>query len=193
MVYLAIFAVLAAFLLRRISAPLSSALKKENEFAAERIVNEGLHPDLPVVFQYSGDFNQYHHYFNTANRFYYVLDEEAAKAWESGRFGYQEHKHMVALQRNYPRYFNGQIIESDDFLSRFDRFLVLDYLKYELACPESGPVGLDSAYAMLPIHCPQWLERRILDNPEYEVEKLADNGWNALLLISRKQKQNQNQ
>ena len=185
--YAVAYVALASFLLAQLAVPVLAASKEKNLFSAQKLISPELYPELPVVFQYSGDFNEYYYYSDRPGRYFYVLEEEAAKSWESGRFGYQEHKHMVALQRNYPSYFDGHIIESEEFLRRHDRFLVLDYVQYELACPEFGPVGLDNAYDMLPIHCPQWMERKILGNPEYQVAELADNGWNVLLLVERKQ------
>ena len=141
--------------------------------------------DLPLVFEASGHYHRHLFYSKNRERYYYVLDHEAASSPVSGQFGLQDYKHFDALRRQYPDYFRGQIIESDDFLDRFDRFLVLDYPRYDRPCPPMATGGLIDVPRFEELHCPQWLETRILNNPDYEVTELLMESWRSLLLVER--------
>ncbi len=138
------------------------------------------HAELPIVVQSSQAFLQRWHYAEQRARYYFILDRESAMDEASGRFGSQEYKHLDAFQRNYPGGVGTHILQSEEFLRRFDRFLVLDAAEYDRSCPTAvrgfGTVG----------HCPQWVERRLLRNPAYRVTNLGPiGGTDAMLLVER--------
>lgn len=141
--------------------------------------------DLPMVVQRSGRFLERAYYAPDRDRYYFVLDEEAAMTDVSGRFGPQEYKHMAAYKRNYSALLGDHILPSDEFLRRFDRFLVLDYASYDEACP-SRVFGLAQAREWKGMHCPQWVEMRLLGNPAFTVTHLGDVWGEAVLLVERK-------
>ena len=142
--------------------------------------------DLPMVLQTSAGFLERSYYAPDREHYYFILDEEAAMKTESGQFGPQEYKHMAAFKRNYPDLLGDRILQSDEFLRRFDRFLVLDYANYDEACP-SRVFGLAQAREWKGMHCPQWVEMRLLDNPAFTVTHLGDLWGEAVLLVERKQ------
>jgi len=80
-------------------------------------------------------FTKRWYYVPQRNRYYFILDQEAAWSSGSGQFGIQEYKHMDAFRRNFPDIFQGHIITSEDFLREHKKFLVLDYLPYNKECP----------------------------------------------------------
>ncbi len=141
--------------------------------------------NLPMVMQTSHPFFERLHYSPNRRRYYFILDEEASLDPASGQFGSQEYKHMDAYRRVYPELFSQQILTSDEFLEKFDRFLILDYADYEKSCPL--PVyGLEKARNWEDMHCPQWVEKRLLNNPNYQVTHLGDIWGEAILLIEKK-------
>jgi len=105
--------------------------------------------DLPIVVQSSHDFVRRLHYSPQEDRYFFILDWEAALDNASGLFTPQEYKHMDALKRNYPDLFHN-VVESKFFLKTYSKFLVLDYLDYSQKCKPQD------------FHCPRWLERRIM-------------------------------
>lgn len=141
--------------------------------------------DLPMVIQTSGRFLERAFYAPDKERYYFILDEEAAMKEASGQFGPQEYNHMVAFKRHYPDMLGERILPSEEFLERFDRFLVLDYADYDAACP-ARVFGLNHAREWKRMHCPQWVEMRLLDPPAYEVTHLGDMWDEAVLLVERK-------
>jgi hypothetical protein len=166
--------------------PIQKALiQKENKV----IFGEDYFPkgyeDLPVVCQLAGIFPVYMAYSEHRDQYFYVLDHDAAMEEASGPFGFQEYKHMDALQRNYGNYFKDQIIESEDFLNRFQKFLVLDYRDFDKACPPKAEKGLKETATLYNLHCPQWLEKRILPNPAYKIEVLVQNRHLSYILVER--------
>jgi hypothetical protein len=134
--------------------------------------------DLPIVVQNSHFFLERLQYAPERDRYFFITDWQAATAADSGLFTPQEYKHLDALRRQYPARFAGKIIDSDDFLSRFQRFLVLDEPDYDRKC------GSERAWRNF--HCPKWLEMRVLADPGYRTSSLGDVGWRQhLLLVER--------
>ena len=146
------------------------------------------YPDLPVVCQFSHYF--WENLFNDAQpeRYFYILDEEDAMGGKSGMFGPQEFKHMTAILRNYPEQLRDQVVGSGTFLNRFDRFIIMDYPVYDKACPEKVK-GLDQAKLWEDVHCPQWLENKILNNPTYRISEIERKKFITFLLVEKKQRE----
>jgi len=121
------------------------------------------------------------HYSPQSSRYFFILDWPSAVAPASGIFGPEEYKQIEALGRNYPK-MQRQIMQSDAFLAKYDRFLVLDYLDFDKRCPPKLK-GLSSFFT--DIHCPQWVEAKLLHNPQYKVEVLGQNRRHTMLLAQR--------
>ncbi len=138
--------------------------------------------ELPIVVQSSHWFLPRRFYAPAKDRYFYILDWEAANTPDSGRFGIQEYKHLDAIQREFPNLFQGHIVTSEEFLSRFDDFLVLDYADYAEKCP-LGVRGLNSG--AVGMHCPQWVEKRLLNNAHYVISEVGKVG-NGIMLRVRK-------
>jgi hypothetical protein len=130
--------------------------------------------NLPIVAPFSHDFMKRFHYSPERERYFFILDWEAALDVKSGRFSPQEYKAMDALKRDYPKVFDDHIIQVSDFLKMHDRFLVLDYANYQRKCTAED------------FHCSRWLEMRIKDNPDYKVTALGVVDGRRLLLIQKK-------
>ncbi|MCL6260625.1 glycosyltransferase family 39 protein [Aquiflexum sp. TKW24L] len=176
------------FFLTIIWIPLKNSISfKQNPRLAESSIIIKNHSDLPVVCQFSYFFWENHFYDPQPEKFYFILDEEGALAGKSGMFGAQEFKHMTAFLRKYPEHLHDQVVESETFLSRFDRFIVMDYLDYDKTCPEKVK-GLKKAESWNDMHCPQWMENKILQNPEYRVTEVEQNKANTFLLVERVKK-----
>jgi hypothetical protein len=116
--------------------------------------------------QFSHDFLQRFHYSSERDKYFFILDWEVAIDKRSGLFPTQEYKHLVALRRNYPTLFKNQIINSEVFLNKYNRFLVLTTKDYPQKC--SLEPKLEN------LHCSRWLEMRIMSNPHYQVTSLGD-------------------
>lgn len=145
----------------------------------------GGYNDLPVVIQMAGPFLERIHYAPNPERYYYILDWEAAVDEHSGLFTPQEYKHMEAIKRNYPHLFQNNVLTTEEFLQRFDRFIVLDHPDYLNQCP-LDPKGLETARVWDEIQCPQWVEKRLIDNAAYKVTFLNDQNWFAVLLVEKR-------
>jgi hypothetical protein len=137
--------------------------------------------DLPVVIQASHQFMRKIHYSPRKSRYYFVLDWQAALDEKSGQFSPQEYKHMEAFKRNYPDTFNSNILDHQEFLAKYERFLVMDYTDYTRKCP----LKAKGIHNWQDIHCPQWVEMRLLNNTSYKVTYLGDNWGEAVLLVER--------
>ncbi|MGF1934215.1 MAG: glycosyltransferase family 39 protein [Nostoc sp. ChiQUE02] len=140
--------------------------------------------DLPIVTQFSNNFLTRLHYSPDRNRYFFILDWQAALDKASGLFGSQEYKHLDALKRNYPALFNNQILKSEEFLNMYSRFLVLDDINYDKQCPLEVK-GLEKADKWENMHCPRWVEMRLLNNPDYKVTDVGDIGAKTLLLVEK--------
>ena len=136
--------------------------------------------NLPIVVQSSHDFVQRLQYSPDPNRYFFILDWQAAIDNSSGLFSPQEYKNMDALKRNYPELFKN-ITKSETFLNKYERFLVLDYVDYNKKCT------LEPKWEN--ISCPKWLETRILNNPLYKVKDIGTIELeNKKILIVQKRK-----
>ncbi|HAX78643.1 MAG TPA: hypothetical protein DCY88_23125 [Cyanobacteria bacterium UBA11372] len=120
--------------------------------------------NLPIVVQSSHAFLQRLQYSPERNRYFFILDWQAAVDNSSGLFTPQEYKHMEALKRNYPELFHN-ITKSETFIKKYNRFLVLDSVDYKKQCT------LEPLWEN--ISCPRWLEMRILNNPDYKVKDIG--------------------
>lgn len=140
--------------------------------------------NLPVALQGSSTFLEWSFYSPHPERYFYIADREASLMSESGLFGAQQYKHMLAYRRQYPQRFGTQVIESDRFLARFDRFLVIDAKPFDQSCPASL-TGLHWAREWRRMECPKWLELRILNNPRFRVKALGDYWGISVLLVER--------
>jgi hypothetical protein len=136
--------------------------------------------DLPIVVQSSHRFLERLHYSSERERYFFILDWEAAANVASGRFGPEEYKHMEALKRVYPAMFEN-VVGGEEFLRSFGCFLVLDYKDFDRAAPlhEKGLTKWEA------FHCPQWVEMRLLKRPEYRVTELGEVGSGTMLLVER--------
>jgi Dolichyl-phosphate-mannose-protein mannosyltransferase len=139
------------------------------------------HKDLPIVVQSSHDFLQRLQYSPYRNRYFFILDWQAAVDSSSGLFPTQEYKHLKALKRNYPELFQN-ITKSGNFINKYQRFLVLDDVNYTKKCK------IEPRWEN--ISCPRWLEMRILNNPTYKVKALGKIEFkkNQMLLIEKIEK-----
>jgi hypothetical protein len=155
---------------------------EKNEFT-ESYGNLKEHGHLPIAVQVGGAFIESLYHSTAPERYYYVMDWEVAVDEHSGLFSPQEYKHMEAWKRNYPQVFKN-VVTSEEFLKAHDRFLVLDFIDYTRKCP-SKPIGVKANITFEDIHCPQWLERRLLNNSKYQVTHLVDLEDTSVLLVER--------
>ena len=140
--------------------------------------------ELPIVIQASAQFIERLYYSPERDKYFFILDWEAAVDQASGLFGSQEYKHIDALNRNYPNFFKNHVVKSEDFLKMHNRFLILDYADYDKTCPLEVK-GQEKARKWEDMHCPQWVEMRLLSNPHYKVTHLGDIYGEALLLVEK--------
>jgi len=140
--------------------------------------------ELPIVVQASAQFIERLYYSPERHKYFFILDWEAAVDKASGLFGPQEYKHLDALKRNYPNLFQNQVVKSEDFLNMYNRFLVLDYADYDKTCPLKVK-GEEKARKWEDMHCPRWVEMRLLSNPHYKVTHLGDIYGEAVLLVEK--------
>jgi len=136
------------------------------------------HADLPLVMQTSHGFLERVHYAPDAERYFYVLDWDAANRPESGRFGIQQHKHMEAWRRVLPEVFADRILDSDVFLAAHEEFLVLIYPDYDRSCSPEG-----RGHRM---HCPQWLPKRLAGNPAFALTEIFSGPGYVVLHVRRR-------
>lgn len=135
--------------------------------------------DLPIVTQASHQFLERQRYAERPGRYVFILDRDAAFAEASGAFGAQEYIHLGAIRDHFGDTFEGRILESDEFLARNDRFLVLDHRGFDRTC-EPRMIGV---HDWDNIHCPQWVERRLLADPAWAVTVLGDTPVGTMLLV----------
>jgi len=129
--------------------------------------------NLPIVTTHSHDFVKRLHYSPERDRYFFVLDWEAAVDVRSGLFGPQEHKTMDALKRDYPEAFDDHILRLSDFLGPHKRFLVLADLPYR------------PRWSAQDFHRPRWLETRIENNPGFKTTTLGMVDGRRLLLVEK--------
>lgn len=186
----------SAFLTVCLVFPIAYALQHQPLHLQHAADHDFGHTELPIVIQEANTFLQNIHYDPDNERYVHLLDWPSAVAAESGTFPPQEYKHMQALLRQYPERFEGQIVESDAFLNKQERFIVIDYSNYDYAC--LGPNAWYSFRRNInrwreSLQCPRLLEERILADPRYQVTELgfiprAQAYWGAftVLLIERR-------
>ncbi|TFI54878.1 hypothetical protein BLD44_007770 [Mastigocladus laminosus UU774] len=156
-----------------ITAPINYAINVPKEKLPEPNIQKTNYNILPVVVQSSHDFLKIFHYSPQRKKYFFILDWESAVDIRSGNFGSQEYKHLDAFRRNYPDIFQENIVESENFLNRNKKFLVLDYTYYIKDCNFNE------------FHCPQWLEIRVNNNPDYKITVLDNIDDRKLLLVEK--------
>lgn len=102
--------------------------------------------ELPIAMEAGHDFLPRVHYSSEPNRYFHILDWEVAIENTGSAFATGDYTHLEALKRNYP-FIN--TIQGQDFLAKFDRFLVLNEKDQK------------------------WFEWRIENNPQYKVRPLG--------------------
>ncbi|HBE21829.1 MAG TPA: hypothetical protein DDW51_30650 [Cyanobacteria bacterium UBA11367] len=120
--------------------------------------------ELPIAMEAGHDFLPRVHYSSNPNRYFHILDWEIALKNTDSAFATGDYTHLSALKRQYPVI---NSIQSQDFIKKYDRFLVLNEKEQK------------------------WFEWRIKNNPQYEVKSLgiADQGaWSPLELFLVKRK-----
>lgn len=130
------------------------------------------HSELPVAVEFSHAFMRRFHYSPQRARYHFILDWPAAVVDGSGLFMPGEYKTMEALRRTYGHVFAKNIVESDEFLRRHKRFLVLQYAD---PCSARDVV------------CPRWSAIRIMNNPRYSMEKVGSVDGMDVILVERKE------
>jgi len=158
--------------------------------------------NLPIVVQSSTFLERFYNIPESRSRYFYILDKQAAESPLAGIFTLQEYKHYDAWQRVYPEIFKENIVENEEFLNKYSKFLVVDYSHYDKICTRQEVGIADLATRWTNRHCPQWLETRIIQNPEYKVTVLGlvnnrfrkapngalirPNGVESMLLVEKK-------
>jgi hypothetical protein len=177
---LTVLGALAIFLLN----PIRVALKIQTKKLLEDVVDLKGHDDLPIVIQTGGAFLENLHYASEPDRYFYIMDWEAAIDDHSGLFTPQEYKHMEAWKRRFPELFKN-VVGSDEFLDQHERFLVLDFPEPTQKCPPK-PVGLRHTATWQDLQCPQWVEMRLLNNSDHKVTHLGNDQWYSVLLVEKR-------
>jgi hypothetical protein len=103
-------------------------------------------PDLPVAFETPHWYLPAFHYEPHRERFFYILDWEAALAEGSDLNSAVDYKLLKSLAARFPQH---QVIESDAFLARHSRFLVVGF------------------------SVRRWSEMRLEGDPRYRVKPLG--------------------
>ncbi|MEJ7827785.1 MAG: hypothetical protein WKF91_06310 [Segetibacter sp.] len=139
--------------------------------------------NLPMILRNSHEFLQREFYSPTRERYFFILDWEAASDIRSGAWAPQEFKHLTALKRNFPQRFKN-VQATEDFLGKYDRFLVMTYSDTLRKCP-LVPFGMSTATFAQNLHCPQWVTMRLLHNIAYKVTTVGTIENNPVLLVEK--------
>jgi hypothetical protein len=139
--------------------------------------------ELPIVMQSSGKFLEREFYSPVRDRYFIILDWEAAVNIKSGVWATQEFKHLTALKRNFPMRFKN-IQTTREFLDKYNRFLVIMDNDPSIKCP-LVPLGLEMARTWEGMHCPQWMEMRIFNNAHYKVSFLKKDDTFPIYLVEK--------
>ena len=102
--------------------------------------------ELPIAVEAGHDFLPRSYYSPQSNKYFDILDWETALNNTSSMFATGDYKALDALKRNYPQL---NIIQSQEFINKYDRFLVLNEIDQK------------------------WFEKRIENNPKYQVKLLG--------------------
>lgn len=143
--------------------------------------------NLPIVVESSGLFLERQFYSPLRDKYFIILDWEAASDPRSGVWPPQQFKHLSALKRNYPNLFKNNILTTGEFLGKYDRFLVMQDPNDTLPCP-LVPTGLYFARNWIQMECPQWVGMRLLNNAAYKVTSVNKTSWSNLLLVEKNKK-----
>ncbi|GET35667.1 glycosyltransferase family 39 protein [Microseira wollei] len=120
--------------------------------------------ELPIAMEAGHDFLPRFYYSPKPSRYFHILDWETALKNTDSAFATGDYTHLSALKRQYPLI---NSIQSQEFIKKYDRFLVLNEKDQK------------------------WFEWRIQNHPKYEVKSLgiADLGaWSPLELFLVKRK-----
>jgi hypothetical protein len=165
---------LSAILIMMISIPLFDANLYKGNFLSGEYDGRYGYTDLPIVTQASSKFlERFYNTPKTRDRYFFLLDRQVAESPAAGLFALQEYKHHDAWRRVYPEIFKDNIVESEAFLKKYSRFLVIDYPEYQKTCRWKVSGLGDIATTWTNMFCPQWLEMRIINNPQYKVTVLG--------------------
>ena len=102
--------------------------------------------ELPIAMEAGHDFLPRFHYSSKPSRYFHILDWEIALKNTESAYATGNYTHIAALQRRYP-FIN--IMQNQDFLDKYDRFLVLNETDQK------------------------WFEWRVQNNPKYQVKSLG--------------------
>jgi hypothetical protein len=141
---------------------------------------------LPRVITSGEEFIERIHYSPQRAQLFFILDWPSAVALESGTWPPQEYKHLEAWRRNFPQLFPHQnVANSDAFLSRHDRFLVVAFQDYQRKCLQNQRGFSDPNFWRKYCDCPQWVNMRLLHNTRYKVTLLNQTAYQSLLLVEK--------
>jgi hypothetical protein len=167
-----------ALILVLLAQPVLWATGYRREFAPGLHDDKIGYDDLPIVVQDSHVFLRRLHYSPARNRYFFILDWEAAVNETSGLFGPQQFKNLEAIARNYPD-LEKHIVSGEEFLRMHDRFLVLGSLESNSKVCSCEIRGVTTKWQDL--SCPQWLRLRVVSDPHYHIQRLGK----AMLLVDR--------
>ncbi len=168
-----------ALILLLLAQPIVWATGYRREFSPGLYDDKVGYNDLPIVVQHSHVFLRRLHYSPVRNRYFFILDWQAALNEASGLFGPQEFKNLEAIARNYPD-LRKHIVYGEDFLRRYDRFLVIGSLESNTKVCSCDVKGLNTKWEDQ--SCPQWLKLRVLTNSHYKIQRLGK----TMLLVDRR-------
>jgi hypothetical protein len=115
------------------------------------------YPDLPIALEAGHDFLPRLYYSSKPSRYFHILDRKTAVRNVGSAYATGDYVHLNAISTHYPFI---QSVQSNDFLEKYDRFLVLN---------EDDQ---------------KWFEVRIQSNPNYQIRKLGtEEGANGLLTM----------
>ena len=159
---------------------LINPVSKANSFSRQNLpgLNDGKYgyKELPIVTQSAHDFSTRFHYSPERNRYFYILDWQAALDIKSGQFATQSYKTMEALKRNYA-VFQESIMNGKEFIKKHKIFLFLADINYQKC---------NSGRRIKDVACPRWLEMQIMSKPQYKVTDLGQIDQRKLLLVEQK-------
>ena len=104
------------------------------------------YPDLPVAFETAHWYLPAFHYEPHPERFHYILDWDAALAQGSDLNSSVDYKLLRSLAARFPKH---HVVQSEDFLARYPRFLILGF------------------------SVRRWSEMRVESDPAYRVTNLG--------------------
>ncbi len=167
-----------ALVLLLLTQPVVWAIGYRRGFSPGLYDNNFGYNDLPIVVQHSHVFLRRLHYTPARNRYFFILDWQAALNEASGLFGPQEFKNLEAIARNYPD-LHKHIVYGEDFLRIYDRFLVIGSLESNTKVCSCDVKGVQTKWEDL--SCPQWLRLKVLADPHYRIQALGK----GMLLVNR--------